>query len=302
MNIKIFVKNWLLPPIFYSNGIYLYKKMLIYFNNRNLKKVNFENGLNSFKNKYIGERCFILATGPSIKNQDLSLLKGEKCIAVSMFHMHELINTIRPIWHVFAPSHYPFKFDVSNKIFETCYNAYKENYDIQFWIGHRNYKYSHKEYFKLSKSQFYTRFIENIHWVDYSHSESLSEKNKNNHRVWDPTIEPFEIRTVIYSAIQLAYYLGFKDIILLGCDHDYLNDISRIENHHFYDDSHGFSDRSHLNSFTKEKWFKEYYYRWKEYRLMNEYLATKNVKVLNATEGGMLDVFPRISFNNLFDN
>ena len=77
-------------------------------------------------------------------------------------------------------------------------------------------------------------------------------------------------------------------------------DIKRITNHHFYEESQGISDVEHLRQFTSEKWFEEYYFRWKQYRLMKEYLNHKGVFIYNATRGGMLDVFPRVVYEDLF--
>jgi uncharacterized iron-regulated protein len=39
--------------------------------------------------------------------------------------------------------------------------------------------------------------------------------------------------------------------------------------------------------------------RWKDYRLMNEYAASKGVKIINATNGGLLDVFERRELTQL---
>ena len=83
---------------------------------------------------------------------------------------------------------------------------------------------------------------------------------------------------------------------------DYLKDVERVTNHHFYREEDGVSDAEHLGSFTLERWFLEYYLRWKQYRLMREYLESKGVRVFNATTGGMLDVFPRVDLASLFPN
>jgi hypothetical protein len=93
--------------------------------------------------------------------------------------------------------------------------------------------------------------------------------------------------------------MGCAEIILLGCDHDYLSDLSRANNH-FYKESDGnAADKDHLKEFTTERWFLEYHERWRDYRLMNSYCSLKGVKILNATDGGMLDVFPRVSLESV---
>ena len=69
---------------------------------KNLLKKNVE-----LKNKAEKKRCFILATGPSVNNQDLSLLKGEDCFSTSNFFLHELIQDVKPKFHFLVPYHKP---------------------------------------------------------------------------------------------------------------------------------------------------------------------------------------------------
>ncbi len=59
------------------------------------------------KDAHRGKRCFVLATGPSIKNHDLSLLEGEICISVANFFVHNDFHRIRPLYHCIPPLHQP---------------------------------------------------------------------------------------------------------------------------------------------------------------------------------------------------
>jgi hypothetical protein len=253
-----------------------------------------------YKNKYHGKRVFILATGPSIKSQDLTLLQGEHCIAVSMFHLHQHINIIKPIWHVLAATHPPFKFDTSKIIFDTLLDKYR-SHDINFLIGTTPYEYSYFNYLTSEGQAFAKHFGPNVFFANYGNSQPLDDHNYKSEEIWNIEKDPFTVRTVVYAAIQLAHHLGFHEIVLLGCDHDYLTDISRVENHHFYPESSGYSDKENLSAFTKERWFFEYYMRWKQYRLMDEYFRERGGKIINATEGGMLDVFPRMDLRAILN-
>ncbi|MDQ6904556.1 MAG: hypothetical protein M3139_16310 [Bacteroidota bacterium] len=302
MGFKEKLKHWIVPPGFYNLKRRIDQR---YKNEEILDKVpvslpNSGNGLFNFKDKYNGKRCFILATGPSIATQDLSLLAGECCIAVSMFHLHKEICKIKPIWHVLAPVHPPFKLDTVKTILETCYDQYKGLKEINFMLGHRDYAYSYKNYIKNETNRFKSEFENRIHYVDYNKSDAITEQNYDSTKIWDLEQKPFGMRTVIFPAIQLAYYLGFKEIILLGCDHDYLLDLTKVESQHFYPERDGFSDKETFTSANLEEWFYTYYVLWKEYRLIQNYMNDQNVKIINATNGGMLDVFPRVKFESFF--
>lgn len=300
MNLKSRLKSlsyWTLPPGIKDTLVSFYSKRVgnndFDLEQTVLKELVAENS--KFKNIHYGERCFILATGPSIQTQDLLPLQDELCIAVSQFFLHKNINIISPKYHVLAPTHAPFNFDDLNKIFDGLTQSYKN--DVTCFLGYSSYIYSNYRF--IEKYPQYKN--DKQYFIDYSMSKSLNESNYCNDEIWKIDKRPFSIRTVIYSAIQVALYMGCKEIYLIGCDHDYLNDTSRVTNHHFYKEEEGISDAEHLNSFTTERWFEEYYFRWRQYRLIREYAQSINCQIFNATQGGMLDVFPRVKLEEIIN-
>ena len=299
MNIKPFLKGvsfWTIPPgieNIIKNQIAEIKSKK-YNNIFDSKKEKSRTTL--FHNIHKGARCFILATGPSIKTQDLKLLKDEICISVSQFMLHPDIKIINPLYHIEAPTHPPLDFSYV----KTSFDGYKNNYAgrVNYFFGYYPYDYSIINFFYHHKEYYNT----NIHFIDYTKSRFLDDKNYNNKTVWDITRSPFLARTVIYIAIQVAFYMGFREIYLLGCDHDYLMNLTRNTDFHFYRDGEsntGKMDSKHYNSFSTEWWFLQYYYRWKEFRLMRDYLESRGCRIFNATNGGMLDVFPRVNYEDV---
>jgi len=260
------------------------------------RKLNLQKQIHLNKKRELRGRCFILASGPSILRQDLTLLKGEDVIAVSHVHRHSDISIIKPKYHVLAPFHSPFKFEDAKKYFDDFRRAYSPD-AVEIFLGNAPYEYSFERF--LETTDLYNEF--KFKKIDYSNSSQLDESNYNDLSVWDLDARPFECRTVIYSAIQIAWKFGYKEVYLLGCDHDYILNLERVGNHRFYSDSAGISDKEHLAGFDLEKWFYEYYMRWKQYRLMKTFLNGHGVSIYNATEGGMLDIFPRVKYENLFE-
>ncbi len=57
-----------------------------------------------FKNKYAGKRCFILGNGPSLKEQDLSLLKDEYVFTVNQITRHPDYEKIKSNFHFYTDS------------------------------------------------------------------------------------------------------------------------------------------------------------------------------------------------------
>jgi hypothetical protein len=112
-----------------------------------------------------------------------------------------------------------------------------------------------------------------------------------NPSIWDISRRPFDIRTTFMMAIQVAAYLGFSEICLLGTDYDYLEQFDKDGVDRFYDDEKGINE---VRSSTKEEIFYGYYQAWKEFRLIKEFLSSRDQYIFNATAGGMLDVYPRV--------
>lgn len=247
----------------------------------------------NFKNVHQGRRCFILATGPSVKTQNLSLLEHELCIGVSQFYLHKDIELISPEYHVLAPSHPPFNFNDLNKVFEGLKNIYGDR--VTCFLGYAPYAFSNYRFL-----QEHPEFKhDNQYFLNYSGSSAIDESNYSDDDIWAIEKNPFSIRTVVYSALQIAIYMGCKEVYLIGCDHDYLNDTNRVTNHHFYKEEAGISDAEHLSEFTTERWFEEYYFRWKQYRLIRNYAQSVGCQIFNATAGGMLDIFPRVKLEDV---
>lgn len=247
-----------------------------------------------FLDRHSGERCFILATGPSIREQDLTLLKGEQCIAVGDFYLHPDIDIIRPRYHCVAPYHHPFKQDAIEKRLIGMARHYL--HPVDYFFGHNLYPFSVYRY--LAENPDFS--LPGVHFINYSLGIEIDENNYCRKHSWDISGQPFAPRTVVYIALQLAVYMGFRQIYLLGVDHDYLQDIRRVTNHHFYPEEQGIRDAEHLHAFSTERWFEEYYFRWKQYRLIRQYLEPRGIHIFNATQGGMLDVFSLVEYESLF--
>lgn len=286
-----FIRYWFVPKGIYISAKKIYHRLWVGWKvPQEIKKSRRANVM--CRDKHKGERCFILASGPSIKNQDLALIKNEWCISMSMFFLHEQYETIKPHYHVFAPNHSPFDFELTKKYLEGLEKVV--SWDQEVFFCHKQYKYSYYNFvrenpnLKPKKSRF----------IDYTESEEISENNYCKDSAWDISERPFTLRSALYPCIQLAVYMGFDEIYLLGVDHDYLVNLSEDgSSAHFYDYRNGVKDSPFYTS--KEKLFYGFYKRWKHYRLMRESLEQKGVRIYNASEGSYLDVFPRVKLSTI---
>ncbi len=112
------------------------------------------------------------------------------------------------------------------------------------------------------------------------------------HRLWEGA-------TVTYTALQVAFYLGFQTVILIGVDHNFVT--KGIPNTTVVSSG---DDPNHFHPGYFGKGF-----RWQLPDLETSEIAYNKAKtaysnagrqVLDATVGGKLTVFEKVSYNDLF--
>ena len=109
----------------------------------------------------------------------------------------------------------------------------------------------------------------------------------------------WEGATVTYVAMQLAFHIGYREVVLIGVDHSF----STAGPAHAQVTSTG-ADPNHFDA--------SYFgagYRWqlpdlemseRAYEMAREAFGAAGGAVLDATVGGKLDVFPKADFTRLF--
>ena len=98
--------------------------------------------------------------------------------------------------------------------------------------------------------------------------------------------------TVTFAALQLAYYMGYNQIALIGCDH-YFKDkgipnkliISKGDDLNHFDKSYfKKGDKWQLPDLIGSEF---------HYQIARDLMLTKNIKIVNCTENSYLNIFPK---------
>ena len=164
-----------------------------------------------FQNKHKGQRCFILGCAPSLKKENLQLLKDEIVL-------------------------------ICNKGFLAVNQLNLPKYDYFFCADGLVYKELHKnfkqELDKISVPRFYASKVAEVSKIDIKedyvcykrgYADSIAVQNAgfptNFEDGWGAT------RGTVFDASIIAYWMGFNEIYLLGVDYDY----SDKNNTHFYE-------------------------------------------------------------------
>jgi hypothetical protein len=237
--------------------------------------------IKKFKNKYKGKRCFIVGNGPSLNKIDFSLLKDEYSFGVnSIFYMTER-NGFKPTFYMVEDNHVVY--DNIEAI---------NNYDVE-------YKFFPSIYKKVIKKTDNTFF--------FNMNRGFYEESSPNYCIPRFSINCedriYAGQSVTIMNIQLAFYMGFTEIYLIGMDFDY-----KITAKDKVDGNNILSTKDEDNNHFDPRYFGAGK-KWHDPKLENvsiSYQFSKivyerfNRKILNATVGGKLEIFDRVDFNQLF--
>ena len=94
--------------------------------------------------------------------------------------------------------------------------------------------------------------------------------------------------TVTYTCMQLAAYMGFKEIYLLGVDFSYGESQLNQPYMQFYKQDVSELSMGFVNQVSLA------------YKAAEKYTREHGIRIYNATRGGKLETFERVDFDHLF--
>ena len=238
--------------------------------------------LRRFKDLHKGERCFIVGNGPSLKKTDFNLLRNEATFAVNgIFYMYDEIG-FTPTYYVVEDNHVVddnleriISYPARTKFFPAKFSSAIEGIpSAQLLPTNWEFYYKSSKWFETPR---FSRDIDKIIYVG---------------------------QTVTYLNLQLAHYMGFQEVVLIGVDFSYqvpkssgIEGFTIISNE---DDPNHF----HPSYFGKgKKWhFPKLENCEKVYKHSREIYEEDEREVLDATIGGKLDVYKKTDFYKLFED
>lgn len=222
--------------------------------------------LKSLNNRFKGERCFIIATGPSLTNEDILKLRNEYTFSMNaMCLKYEELN-----W---KPSFYGIQDKgVFEKLKEDIINS-----DVDYMFIDERYRKvlpDKPNYYFFPRDAVYNAFD--------AYNRNIYKAKFSN----DPTIIVYDGFTIACSLLQIAIYLGFDEIYLLGCDCNYRNNGSNY-----------FADHGHRPADFEKAGDRMF----AGYKAAKDFADRHNVRIYNATRGGMLEIFERVNLDNIIE-
>jgi len=282
-NIAKAIAYWTLPAGFYGllRGM-SWKSYAFSAGHRSLLKQNAR-----FKDRYRGKRCFIVGNGPSVVKQDLLLLKNEHVFSVSNGYHHKDYQSVRPAFHCVPQLSYSdiFTQEYALKWFEEM-NANIVDAELFFYSGERELIESNKLFTgkKVNYLCFGRKFL--------PHETGLTNLTKVI-----PTPQ-----SVPVMCIMIAMYMGFSQIYMIGVEHD---SFITGEYKYFFKPTikHGKDGGVTAEGKITDPLYDQFLVHrnlWFQYIVLKNIAEANDISIYNATAGGALDVYPRVSYEELF--
>jgi len=229
--------------------------------------------LAELKNIHKGRRAFIIGNGPSLKQTDLSRLKGELTLGANRIYL------------MFPELGFQVTYlSVVNDLVIQQTAADLAALEIPKFLCWRSRRFFTDQFTDLPPA--------NLPTFLYTTYDAPRFSTDVRGRVWEGA-------TVTYVNMQLAFHMGFDEVILIGVDHNYTttgkpNTTVTSEG----DDPNHFSGQYFGKGF-----------RWQlpdletselAYRMARESYERAGRRLLDATVGGKLTIFPKTDYNSLF--
>ena len=244
--------------------------------------------IRKFKDKHKGERCFLVGNGPSLSAEDLTTLHDYQIVSFGCNHIFRMYAQTpwRPNYYV-ASDPVLFVHDVFLNT-EAEYN----------FIPH----------YTDSMIQTDTRILCMLSSIKEKtlHYHPISYSTLDAERAFSPDVSKaiYISGTVMYNMIQIAVYMGFTRIYLIGVDgtSSTVKDPNKYlsKKRHFYKENEDvikyFSQLYAVASLEKHTAFVSL-----AYKKADEYTRERGIRIFNATSGGMVEAFERVCFKSLFE-
>ncbi|MDB4779800.1 DUF115 domain-containing protein [Akkermansiaceae bacterium] len=224
--------------------------------------------IEAIKDANKGKRCFILATGPSLKKVKFDMLKDEFLIGMNRgFLLEQEFKVLLDLLVC-----------IDNK---TQLEQFTADYDQ---INHipTFYDFRLRRLFRKLPNRFFTLNCFSPRFMT------------------DGSTIFGDGGSVTYNCIQLAYHLGFKEVYLLGKDHSYNTNaksgtsvkVENTEGNHF---SNNYYHRDQI--YDAPDYLKEEF----AYEIAFEHFKKNNRNIFDLTIGGNLEVFPKKNLSEIIN-
>lgn len=235
-----------------------------------------EKRFQEIKDRFKGKRVFIIGNGPSLNHMPLYLLKDEYTMCFNRFPlMYERLN-----WN---PNFYAVTDDLLLRDMGEEINHTTENVNYSFFPDLHPSNLNVKDIIKQRDNVLWLRVDKPVF------SDHMPDCGIN--------------KTVVNAGIQIAAWMGFSEIFLLGVDMTFSdhkikkgnsrNWQSQGDDPNHFDPRYFNTGRKYHNPMVGEMLEK--------FEECKKFFDKRGVKIYNAGHGGKLETFPRVNFEEILN-
>ena len=218
-------------------------------------------GISKFRNKHVGESCYIIGNGPSLKRMNLQPLRNKITFGLNKIYL--LFEKLG---------------------FETSYLVAANAFVLQ---------QSGAEFSGLSMPQFFMMW--GREFVEKRKNVLFLREKKHGFFSTDITKGVVVDCTVTHMALQLAFFMGFKTVILIGVDHSFVSQgkphatvtLPGEDPNHFDPNYFGHGVPWQLPDLKGSE---------RAYKGAKKIFEEDGRQILDATVDGKLQIFPKIEY------
>jgi hypothetical protein len=258
--------------------------------------------------KKTADTIIVIGNGPSLKEQletSLDFFSSNICICVNNFVLTEYYTKVKPRIYILIDSAYfitsndPEKEQEHLSTFNNLYS--KTTWNIDFIVNSK-YKNNDRILLLIKNQNINVLFINQD---DHNNYLSKEEQYKlfNENKISVPA------QTVLNTAIYLGIFWRYKNIILIGADTSWHEDIRvdqktnqvYFEDKHFYDTKRRliYSDTERTIPIKLHEELQNISNALRSYWLLREYAEYNSVSVFNASGKSWIDAFERKTLEEL---
>jgi len=217
------------------------------------------------RDKHLGEIAILMCNGPSLNKVNFALIKSHTIIGLNKIHLGIKRFKISPRYYV----------AINRLVIQQCYQAIKTMPCIKF----------------LPMELFAEGYL-----PPPPLSYFLKTENPTEHFHEDISLGVNQGSTVTYVALQIAFFMGFSKVIIVGMDHRYHFSGRPHEQREFTGDDVNHFDPSY---FRNQQWNNPDLATSEEsYRVARWKFESAGRRIIDCTIGGACDVFQKDTLEN----
>lgn len=248
----------------------------------------------ALRNKYEGQRCFIIGNGPSVREQDIRLLANETVFVTNGFYRYEKYYDAKPDYYCLM--------DPSFFSSPAGRGLLKEIDKLQ--------QYENKPTFILpwAAKEMIQKYYNWDKWTTSYYVDAVMSFTDGYNKDWDICKPVVNTQCVVQTAMLMATYMGFKEIYLLGVEQT--NIIDTIEAYYGKEPTrYVYSNENEelagafvdsVNEKPLELQLNGYARIFHLYREIYQYCRRKGIEVYNCTPKTLVDSIPQKKYEDLF--